>query len=78
MSKEFVRQMCEMAPDYHVSLDINYTTVRITVTSARKPELKKSTVFRFSDLETKDDVDAVFQDELDELLAVVKSEEGRV
>ena len=77
MSKEFVKQMCKMAPNYEVKLEVCYNTVRLQIRSLKKPGLVKTSVFRFSDLSEHEELNQFFQDELDELFEVVQQEESR-
>lgn len=77
MNEEFVKQMCKMAPNYEVKLEVIYNTVRLEIRSLKKPGLVKTSVFRFSDLSEHEDLNQFFQDELEELFEVVKREENK-
>lgn len=75
MSKGFIDRVYELAPNYTVKLEVSYITTKLQITSAKKPGLTKTSVFRLTDLSDKEDMDRVCLEELEELLEVIQAEE---
>lgn len=75
MSKGFIDRVYELAPNYTVKLEVSYITTKLQITSAKKPGLTKTSVFRLTDLSETEDMDRVCLEELEELLEVIQAEE---